>query len=162
MPRGRPVNLDKRVALLVGQLKATLVARARLRIEAQVDERVASLVGGLQSVVEANGVPAAAEVAAPAPTTGKRTRSAASRAAQAAKMRAYWKQRKAGKGAKAAAPTAKRGSRTAGQRGPGKGNTKLKSAVKASWANYTPAQRAARIAAMKAGHAKRKRARAKK
>lgn len=39
---------------------------------------------------------------------------------------------------------------------------KLASAVKSSWANYTPAQRAARIAAMKAGHAKRKRALARK
>lgn len=39
---------------------------------------------------------------------------------------------------------------------------KLASAVKSSWANYTPAQRAARIAAMKAGHAKRKRALAQK
>jgi|GEM_PF-2716253 len=47
--------------------------------------------------------------------------------------------------------------RKAGKRGPGRGNRKLKAALKSVWANYTPAQRAARIAAMKAGHAKRKR-----
>ena len=43
------------------------------------------------------------------------------------------------------------------KRGPDKGNPRLKAALKASWANYTPAQRAARIAKMRAGHAKRKR-----
>lgn len=37
------------------------------------------------------------------------------------------------------------------QRGPGKNNPKLKAAIKASWAKYTPAQRAARIAKMLAG-----------
>ena len=41
--------------------------------------------------------------------------------------------------------------RTPGQRGPGKNNPKLKSAIKASWARYTPAQRKARIAAMLKG-----------
>lgn len=40
--------------------------------------------------------------------------------------------------------------------------SKLGTGVRAAWANYTPAQRAARIAAMKAGHAKRKRALAQK
>ncbi|MFM8278880.1 MAG: hypothetical protein ACKN9R_00805 [Candidatus Limnocylindrus sp.] len=48
--------------------------------------------------------------------------------------------------------------RAAAPRKPGK----LASAVKSSRAKYTPAQRAARIAAMKAGHARRKRALAQK
>ena len=46
-------------------------------------------------------------------------------------------------------------------RGPGKNNPKLKAAVKASWARYTPEQRAARVAKMLAGRGlkpKRKRA----
>jgi hypothetical protein len=43
------------------------------------------------------------------------------------------------------------GIRKAGERGPGKGNPKLKSALKRSWANYTPRQRKARIAAMLKG-----------
>ena len=42
-------------------------------------------------------------------------------------------------------------SRAAGPRGPGKGNPKLKSALKKSWANYTPAQRKERIRKMLAG-----------
>ena len=51
---------------------------------------------------------------------------------------------KAAKGVKAAVK---------GKGGRRKGNAKLK----AAWANYTSAQRAARIAAMRAGHARRKR-----
>jgi hypothetical protein len=38
-----------------------------------------------------------------------------------------------------------------GQRSPGKGNPKLKSALKKSWANYTPAQRAERVSKMLRG-----------
>ena len=49
------------------------------------------------------------------------------------------------------------GRAAAPKRGPGKGNPRLKAALKASWARYTPRQRAARIAKMRAGHAKRKR-----
>lgn len=41
--------------------------------------------------------------------------------------------------------------RAPGERGPGRNNPKLKSALKASWAAYTPAQRKARIAKMLAG-----------
>ena len=37
------------------------------------------------------------------------------------------------------------------KRGPGKGNSKLKSALKRSWASYTPKQRADRIRKMLAG-----------
>ena|SRR5688500_9781426 len=36
-------------------------------------------------------------------------------------------------------------------RGPGKGNTKLRAALKKSWANYTPKQRAERVRKMLAG-----------
>ena len=54
------------------------------------------------------------------------------------------------RGTQSAAPA-----RKPGPRRPRKGSAKLK----AAWANYTPAQRAARIAAMRAGHARRKRER---
>ena len=43
---------------------------------------------------------------------------------------------------------ASRQGRLAGSRGPGKGNSNLKSALKASWARYTPRERAARIKKM--------------
>lgn len=49
-----------------------------------------------------------------------------------------------------------------GQRGPGKNNPKLKAAVRASWAKYTPAQRAARIAKMLAGRGLKPKAKAKR
>jgi hypothetical protein len=41
--------------------------------------------------------------------------------------------------------------RATGQRGPGKGNLKLKSALKKSWASYTPEERAERVRKMLAG-----------
>ena len=44
------------------------------------------------------------------------------------------------------------------QRGPGKGNPRLKSALKRSWAAYTPKQRAERIRKMLAGRGLRPRA----
>jgi hypothetical protein len=43
------------------------------------------------------------------------------------------------------------------KRGPGKGNPKLKAALKRSWANYTPAERKARIAKMLKGRGLRPR-----
>src|SRR5688500_12834413 len=46
--------------------------------------------------------------------------------------------------------TAAKGVKAAVRR-PGKGNPKLKSALKASWANYTPKQRAERVRKMLAG-----------
>jgi hypothetical protein len=102
MPRGRKPDLNKRIHALILELKAALVARARQRIEAQVDARVATLVDGLQRVVEGNSTPSArgASPGAAKPSArkgGRKPRSAASRAAQAKKMRAYWKKKKAGK-----------------------------------------------------------------
>jgi hypothetical protein len=41
--------------------------------------------------------------------------------------------------------------RVPGQRGPGKNNPKLKSAIKASWARMTPAERKERVRRMLAG-----------
>lgn len=43
------------------------------------------------------------------------------------------------------------GERPSGARGPGKGNPRLKAALKASWAKMTPAERRARVAKMLAG-----------
>lgn len=56
-----------------------------------------------------------------------------------------------GAGALRLPPEMRHAQRTGGQRGAGKGNPRLKSAVKASWASYTPAQRKARVARMLAG-----------
>lgn len=61
-------------------------------------------------------------------------------------------------GARASATAAK----PPGQRGPGKNNPKLKAAVRASWAKYTPAQRAARVAKMLAGRGLEPKAKAKR
>jgi hypothetical protein len=73
-----------------------------------------------------------------APGKGNRKpRSAASRAAQGAKMRAYWAKRRAAKvGPK---PGAKRAPKAAPRK------------AKGAWASMTPDQRAARIAKMQAG-----------
>ena len=113
MPRGRKPNLDKRVKDLIGQLKAALVARARQRIEAQVDARVATLVDGLQRVVEGGTVGRAdREATVPAvadkPTMKKRRGwSPAARAAAQKRMTAYWAaKRKGKKGGKAKAAPA--------------------------------------------------------
>jgi hypothetical protein len=46
--------------------------------------------------------------------------------------------------------------RRPGQRGPGKNNPRLKSALKSYWANLTPAQRAERVRKMQAGRRKRR------
>jgi hypothetical protein len=100
MPRGRKPNLDRKIHELIGQLKAALVARARLRIEAQVDARVATLVEGLQKVVEGGGDRRVAAAAATPGVRGKPAKrrlgwSPAARAAAKRRMQAYWAARKA-------------------------------------------------------------------
>lgn len=75
-------------------------------------------------------------------TGNRKSRSAASRAVQAAKMRAYWAKRKAEEGptkASATKPSAKRAARAKPRRPGG------------AWASMTPEQRAERIAKMRAG-----------
>jgi hypothetical protein len=107
MPAGRPPNLDKRIAHLIAQLKRALAAREQQRIEAQVAGQVDALVRGLQG--SGDGAPVkrgpgrprkdAIAVLAPAaaPVRRRKPRSAASRAQQAKKMKAYWAaKRKAG------------------------------------------------------------------
>ena len=100
MPRGRKPNLDKRIKDLIAQLKASLVARARQRIEAQVDARVAALVDGLQRVVQGGAAGRVArEAAAVTGQTKKKRRgwSPAAREAARRRMKAHWAKRK-GKG----------------------------------------------------------------
>jgi hypothetical protein len=99
MASGRKPNLDKKIHELIGQLKAALVARARLRIEAQVDARVATLVEGLQKVVEGGRAGREAKMATRAvgARLAKKRRgwSPAARAAAKKRMQAYWKAKKA-------------------------------------------------------------------
>jgi hypothetical protein len=111
MSRGRKTNWDARVSALVAELRTALVEREKTRLEARVDAMVAGIGHGLD--VARDGVSrAVAKVAGRAKGAGamrKRgvyKRSAASRKAQAEKMRAYWAARKK-------AGTAKRGGRKA-------------------------------------------------
>ena len=103
MPRGRKPNLDNRIKDLIAQLKAALVGRARQRIEAQVDARVASLVEGLQKVVEGGSSGRVDREEATPAVGGKPTRkkrrgwSPSARAAAKKRMTAYWAKRKAAK-----------------------------------------------------------------
>lgn len=107
MPAGRPVNYDAKINRLIAELRKALVAREAARIEGAVASHIDGLVASLQAGVHVGGarqvalaVPVAS-VNAPRVTTaaatpkGRKRRSAASRQAQAVKMKAYWKARKA-------------------------------------------------------------------
>jgi hypothetical protein len=111
---GRPPNHDKRIADLLKQLRAALVARESAQIARTVDAQMNGLVAGISKGV---GGAAPTKVVAPkmAPEAGRgnrKPRSAASRAAQSRKMKAYWaakrkaaaSQSKGGKAKKKAAP----------------------------------------------------------
>lgn len=106
MPAGRPVNYDAKVNRLIAELRKALVAREAARIEGAVAAHIDGLVSSLQAGVHiggarqtAMGAPVtsadAPRVAAAAKSRGRKRRSAASRQAQAARMKAYWKARKA-------------------------------------------------------------------
>ena len=114
MPPGRPTNYDAKIARLVKELRKTLVAREAARIEAAVAKHVDALVASIQGSGIAHPVPTLAAMVKPAKAAAvalvkglrRKGRSAASRALQAAKMKAYWAKRKAneakaGKGSKA-------------------------------------------------------------
>src|SRR5262245_4702286 len=101
MPPGRKPNYDRRIASLVAELKAALVAREQSRIESQVARHVEGLVRGLGNVGKGSSVPAVAATssARKGPGRGNRKpRSAAARAAQSRRMKAYWAARRAKKG----------------------------------------------------------------
>ena len=93
MPRGRPTNHDKKIALLIAQLRRALVSREQARVEGQVALHVDALVQGLRdghAAAAATGAAPAKPAAAPAARSGKgnrRPRSAASRKAQSLKMK---------------------------------------------------------------------------
>ena len=101
MPRGRRADPDKKIAELIEQLKAALVAREQSRIEAQVASRVDVLVRGIQRQPSATSArPAVASNGAAPRAKGKGNRaprSPAFREAARKRMVAYWKAKKAEK-----------------------------------------------------------------
>lgn len=108
MPPGRPTNYDARIARLVKELRKTLVARETARIEASVSKHVDALVASMSGIdiggahpaqtIAAIVKPVKDAVVAIAKKVGRKGRSAASRALQAARMKAYWAKRKANEG----------------------------------------------------------------
>ena len=112
MPPGRPLNHDARVARLIADLRKALVAREAARIEGAVASHIDGLVASLQSGIHVGGARQAAMVSESTPAAvptaakpkGRKRRSAASRKAQGAKMKAYWAARKAKEGKGKGAP----------------------------------------------------------
>lgn len=106
----RPVNHDKRINDLLGQLRKALFTREQARIAATVDAQMAGLVAGLGKAGAAvAAAPAAA--AASAATRKRKGWSAAAKAKARARMKAYWAAKKGGaakrgKGAKVEAAKA--------------------------------------------------------
>jgi hypothetical protein len=151
MPRGRRPNLDKKIANLIASLKRTLVAKRAAEVMSavgrQVDHLVHSLVGG----TEVGNARAASPTAAP--TTGKRTFSAATRAKMKRSQKARWAKLRtanAGRGAKRGAQPAST-SRKASTKRVTKAKLSVRPKAGGGWAAMTPEQRAARIAKMQAG-----------
>jgi hypothetical protein len=138
MPRGRRRNLDQRIASLIRDLKAALVAREQQRIEGSVAKNVDALVAGLRvGGTAANGTTAARSSASAlesAPSSGgnRKARSAAFREAARKRMVAYWAAKKRGKGAKAKKPAAAKGARRTSSR-PSPGRLRQIAAMKAFW-----------------------------
>lgn len=102
MPPGRPTNYDAKIVRLVRDLRKTLVAREAARIEASVAKHVDALVASIQGgvahpaqTIAAMVKPAKDAAVAMVKKLRRKGRSAASRALQAAKMKAYWAKRKA-------------------------------------------------------------------
>lgn len=100
----RPVNHDRKINDLLGQLRRALVAKEQSRIEATVAQQMAGLVAGLGKGAAVGAAPA---IAAQAPVATKKRRgwSAAAKAKAKARMKAYWaaKRAKGGKRGKASA-----------------------------------------------------------
>jgi hypothetical protein len=99
MPAGRPVNHDKRIAMLTSQLKTALIAREQERLIAHVDGLVSGL-GNLSGLDTRGGfVGSAARRKRSRPKGSKNkpksTASAAGRARQIAAMKKYWAKRRA-------------------------------------------------------------------
>ena len=150
MAPGRRPNHDRRVADLLDQLRAALVAREQERIERTVAAQMSALVGGLKGLGGPDTAPAAkpgvVRSEAPAATgRGNRTgRSAASRKAQSRKMPAIWAARKKGKGAPKAAKPAKAtrpAAKPAGSKAkPSAGRLRQIAAMKAFWAKKKAAK----------------------
>ncbi len=114
MPRpGRRPDLDRKIAGLLAQLRAALVAREQQRVEERVASQIDALVRGLRGSGEgADASPATAKASPAGPTamastsgnTKRRGVPSPGRARQIAAMKAYWAAKRAGKrtaGAKA-------------------------------------------------------------
>jgi hypothetical protein len=101
MPRGRRADPDRKIADLIAQLKAALVAREQSRVEAQVASQVDVLVRAIQrqpSTAIARPAMTSNGAAPRAQGKGNRApRSAAFREAARKRMVAYWKAKKAEK-----------------------------------------------------------------
>lgn len=95
----RPVNHDRKINDLLGQLRRALVAKEQARIEETVALQMAGLVAGLGKGAAVVAAPAAPARTAAAPVAKKRKGwSAEAKAKARARMVAYWKARRAKEG----------------------------------------------------------------
>jgi hypothetical protein len=139
MPRGRRVDLDKRIADLIGQLKAALVAREQQRLETTVAKHVDALVADLSADGEATerAAPAdalrAAGPSSPSRKGNRKPRSAAFREAARKRMVAYWTAKRTGKRGKASRPAVAKKSSKAANAKPSPGRLRQIAAMKAFW-----------------------------
>src|SRR5689334_14311000 len=90
MPRGRPMNYDKRIAELVERLKALIVARERVEMEARVATQVGALLNGLESARASAATKAPALTLVGASTPKKRGPGKNNPKLKAA-IQSYWK-----------------------------------------------------------------------
>ncbi len=95
MPAGRPTNHDAKIARLINELRKALVAREMAKIDVAVGVHVDALVRGLAK--SEGGSDATMDPLPVAKKSGRKGRSAASRALQARKMKAYWAKKKEAK-----------------------------------------------------------------
>jgi hypothetical protein len=147
MPPGRPTNYDAKIARLVKDLRKTLVAREAARIEASVSKHVDALVASMSGAHPVHAMvemvkPATDAAVAFAKKIGRKGRSAASRAVQAAKMKAYWAKRKAKEamGGKPAKSPAAAMTKPKAPRPKSAGRARQVAAMKAYWAKKKAAK----------------------
>ena len=159
MPGRRP-NPDRRIANLVSELKAALVAREQQRIEATVGAKITALLRGLKGIAagDSDPSPVAAPRAASGPASAslgrgnRRQRSAASRRAQSLKMKAFWAAKRKGKtSAKPAVKPARaaphgKAKPKAGKKKPSPGRLRQIAAMKEFWAKRKAAKANAKSA----------------
>jgi hypothetical protein len=103
MPRGRPTNLDKKIAHHIDQLRRALVAREHARIEGQVAVQMAGIVEQLGNGAVGNAGAAPSKPAA-RPTKKRKGWSPAAKAAARERMLARWAARKGKAGQRCGGP----------------------------------------------------------